>query len=104
MHAGDKRGVDQGFAAGVCALLLVGEDVGFRGEGGVGFGALGGSGTVAGPFAGFGAFVGGFGAVVEAELAVREEVLVRLRLRRRDRERRVPYPLQLSQRKGRRSS
>lgn len=76
MHACDERGVDQGFAAGVRALLLVGEDVGFGGEGGVGFGALGGGGAVAGPFAGFGAFVGGFGAVVEAELA--GGVLVRL--------------------------
>ena len=70
VHACDERSVDQGFAAGVRALLLVGEDVGFGGEGNVGFGALVQGGAVAGPFAGFGTFVGGFGAVVEAELAV----------------------------------
>lgn len=69
MYTCDERGVDQGFATGVRALLLVGEDVGFGGERGVGFGALVQGGAVAGPFAGFGTFVGGFGAVVEAELA-----------------------------------
>ena len=69
MHAGDEGSVDQGFAGGVCALLLVGEDVWFGGERNVAFWALVRRGAVAGPFAGFGAFVGGFGAVVEAELA-----------------------------------
>lgn len=38
------------------------------------FGAVEAIGAVAGPFAGFGAFVGGFGAVVEAELAARRKV------------------------------
>ena len=50
-------------------MLLVGEDVWFGGERNVAFWALVRRGAVAGPFAGFGAFVGGFGAVVEAELA-----------------------------------
>ena len=70
MHAGDEGSVDQGLAAGIRALLLVGQDVWFGGQRDVGFGALVCGGAVAGPFAGFGAFVGGFGTVVEAELAV----------------------------------
>lgn len=71
VHAGDEGGVDQRFAGRVGALLLVGEDVGFGGEGiGVVCSSLVGGGAVARPFAGLGAFVGGFGAVVEAELAV----------------------------------
>ena len=74
MHAGDEGSVDQGLARRVRALLLVGQDVWFRRERDVGFGALVCGGAVAGPFAGFGAFVGGFGAVVEAELAARRKV------------------------------
>lgn len=73
VHAGDEGGVDQRFAGRVGALLLVGEDVGFGGEGGGAIrlsSTLVGGGAIAGPFAGLGAFVGGFGAVVEAELAV----------------------------------
>lgn len=69
VHAGDEGGVDEGFAGGVGALLFVGEDVGFGGEGN-GASLVVGGGAVARPFAGLGAFVGGFGAVVEAELAV----------------------------------
>lgn len=70
MHAGDEGSVDQGLAAGIRALLLVGQDVWFGGQRDAGFEALVCGGAVAGPFAGFGAFVGGFGTVVEAELAV----------------------------------
>ena len=54
------------------------EDVWFGGERSVALWALICGGAVASPFAGFRAFVGGFGAVIEAELAVREGVLVRL--------------------------
>ena len=70
MHAGDEGSVDQGLARRVRALLLVGQDVWFGGERNVAFLVLVCGGAVAGPFAGFGAFVGCFGAVVEAELAV----------------------------------
>ena len=68
-HTGDERGVDEGLAGWICALLLVGEDVGFGGEGSGACWALGSGGAGAGPFAGFGTFVGGLGAVVEAEFA-----------------------------------
>lgn len=70
VHAGDEGCVDQGLATGVRALLLVGQDIWFGGERDVAFRALVCGGAVASPFAGFGAFVGCFGAVVEAELAV----------------------------------
>lgn len=78
VYAGDEGSIDEGFAGGVCALLLVGEDVWFGGERIVAFWALVRRGAIAGPFAGFGAFVGGFGTVVEAELAGGKVVLVRL--------------------------
>ena len=71
VHAGDEGCVDQGLATGVRALLLVGQEVWFGGERNVAFLVLVCGGAVAGPFAGFGAFVGCFGAVVQAELAVR---------------------------------
>jgi hypothetical protein len=73
VHAGDEGSVDQGLAAGIRALLLVGQDVWFGGQRDIGIWALICSGAIAGPFAGFGAFVGGFGAVVEAELAIRRK-------------------------------
>lgn len=68
--AGDERGVDEGFAAGLGALLFVGEDGAsrFGGEGGGGeLGALARC-----PRAGVGAFVCGFCSVVEAEFTVGE--------------------------------
>lgn len=67
VDACDERGVDEGFACGVGALLLVGQDAGFAGGcGGVGLLCCCAS---ARPGAGLGALVGGFGAVVEAEFA-----------------------------------
>lgn len=65
----DEGRVDEGFAGGFGALLFVGEDgaSGLRGVGGCeGLGAL------ARPFAGSGAIVCGFGAVVEAVFTVGE--------------------------------
>lgn len=69
-HAGDERGVDEGFAASFGALLFVGEDVGFGG-GSVGARARGlvGLGSSARPFAGVRTLMGGLCSVVKAELA-----------------------------------
>lgn len=71
MHTSDQRSVNQRLAARIGALLLVGQDVGFGGQWDVAFWSLVRGGAVAGPFACFGALVGCFGAVVEAELARR---------------------------------
>ena len=68
-HARHEWGVDEGLAGRVGALLFVGEDVGF-GRGRVAArGLLVGLRSSSRPFAGSGAFVRGFRAVVEAELA-----------------------------------
>jgi hypothetical protein len=71
VHASHERRINQRFAIRIRALLLVGENIGFRGErGGVLRSAVGGCALLR-PFAGFGAFVGRLGAVVQAEFAGR---------------------------------
>jgi hypothetical protein len=75
VHARHERRIDQRLAIRIRALLLVGEDIGFRGEGGVALRSAVGGCALLRPFAGFGAFVGRFGAVVQAEFA--ERLLVR---------------------------
>jgi hypothetical protein len=69
VHARDKRSVDQRLAIRIRALLLVGEDVWFCGQRGIALRSAVCGRALLRPFAGFGAFVGGFGAVVEAEFA-----------------------------------
>ena len=69
VHARYERSVNQRLAVWIRALLLVGEDVGFRGQGYVALGAAVCGCAFLGPFAGFGAFVGCFGTVVETEFA-----------------------------------
>ena len=69
VHSRHERSVNQRLAVRVRALLLVGEDVGFGGERGGALGAAVGGCAFLSPFAGFGAFVGCFGTVVETEFA-----------------------------------
>ena len=65
VHTGHEGRINQRFTAWVGALLLVGEDVGFRGEGGVACWTSSVCvGALAGPLAGVGTVVGGFGAVI----------------------------------------
>lgn len=80
----------------------MGEDVGFGGEGCAGCWAAVGFCSPSCPGAGLGAGVRGFGAVVEAELAGSgvSGMVFMLGYAWWD----VPYPLQLSHLKGRRSS
>lgn len=102
VYAGHEGCVDQGLAARFGALLFVGEDVGFGGEGCGGWWAAVGFCSPSCPGAGLGAGVGGFGAVIEAVFAgsgVSGPVVVG-GYGWWD----MPYPLQLSHRKGSRSS
>lgn len=80
MYTGHQRSVDQRLAGGVGTLLLVGQDVRFRGERDVAIGSLVRSSAISSPFACFRTVVCGLCSVVEAELAisrVREVVLGR---------------------------
>jgi hypothetical protein len=104
VHARHKWRIYQCLAIRIRALLLVGEDIGFRGErGGALRSAVGGCALLR-PFAGFGAFVGRFGAVVQAEFAERLLVEGFGGFEWLDWTGNVPYPLQLSHLKGKRSS
>lgn len=69
VHACHEWGVDQCLTAWIRALLLVGEDAGFGGKRDVALRSSVRGCSFLSPFAGFGTFVGGFGAVVQAELA-----------------------------------
>jgi hypothetical protein len=104
VHARHERRINQRLTIRIRALLLVGEDIGFRGErGGALRSAVGGCALLR-PLAGFGAFVGRFGAVVEAEFAGRLLVRGFGGFEWLDWTENVPYPLQLSHLKGKRSS